>query len=165
MPDTTDLLGIEYLLPSDPPDLSGGLYGLATSLENGPLAQGGWTPSYGGDSGATVGNDAGTDGYVTRLGRRCTYFGRVVFGSSAVFGGAVIGPVQQYGSLNYRFSQGHGHYFNNANSARTPVRLITTDGITFRVLVETAGALAPLSTLGTPAQGSQLFFTIDGVLA
>lgn len=124
--------------------------------------QGGWLPTYGGDSGATVGANGGTNGYYVSLGARISYHGRILFGSSAVAGGGVIANMN-LGSMNTQLSQGRGFFRNASNGARVPLMLVPITASEFAVLVVGNAGLAAFNTLGNPSQSSEIFFQVDGV--
>lgn len=129
------------------------------------IDQGSWAPGFSGTGGATRGTGGGADGNVVRLGQRVTYFGRVVFGSSGVFGGSLVGALNVYGTMNPNSTHGYG-YFQSAAGDRVALSLVpSSDPTLFGVFVVTGSQLAALSTLGTPSAGSQLFFHVDGILA
>jgi hypothetical protein len=158
----TPILGLPYPAATDAPDGPGAIYALETTLENGPLNQSGWSPGLGG-TGVAVGTSGSTDGYVVRLGKRVSYHGRILFGTSASLGTgtpAVTG-LNSYGNLDVRYAIGRGWY-HPVSGAPTSLLLVPQNGSQFLVLIGSTGASAGSIT---PAQNDQLHFVVDGILA
>ena len=169
MPDTTPKLGLHYLKPSDPPDLSGGLFGLAVDLDN-ILGGGAWSPNL--ISGASVGNDAvGYPGKFLRIGAHVIAKGRIGIGSSATFGTGAATINGLPFTFNVDLSVGYGVYLPNGGNP-VPLTLIpAANGVEMQIrphLSSTNGTLVGLGFayhLGTPPQGSSILFDLDLTVA
>jgi hypothetical protein len=167
----TPVLGLPYPAASVPPDIPGDIYNLAVGLENGPLAQGVFGPGFGG-TGATLGATGGTSGYYVRTGKRMTYFGRLLFGSSASWGtgSAVVTGLNLAGDFNTSIVDGTGWFDCGPNGGananqRINIKLTPLNGSQFYIHVANTSPLGSAFSLPGPAQSAELHFKIDGVLA
>lgn len=165
---TTPKLGLRYPSASDAPDGPGAFFNLATDVEN-TLGGGSWAPRLGG-SGATMGGNAGSDGTFFASGKHVTAKGRIVFGSSASFGGGVATVTSLPNTIDVSHSTGYGFYLPTSGNP-VPVFFVGVDGANLAIRpVQGSGAGSPTTlglgfNLGTPPQSSQMIFTLDLTLA
>lgn len=166
---STPKLALPYPDGGDPPDVPGDMYNLALALEN-AIAGGVWGPTLGGGNGATLGSSPGYDGTYSLFGKHVVAKGRLVFGSSASFGTGTATISSLPGTIDTAHSSGYGMFLPPSGDP-VPVFFNAIDGANLAirpVKSSTPGSVAGLGiafNIGTPAQSSQLIFTLDLTLA
>lgn len=127
--------------------------------------QGSAYPGIGGGGGATLGANGFGDGTFFRVGKHTTIKGRLVFGSSASFGGGTA-TVNGLGiTIDTAHSTGYGAFVPTSGSP-VPVVFTPMDGanMVIRPVMGNGSAATYLGVgfnLGTPPQSSVLLFTLD----
>lgn len=156
----TSSLKIPFPNGGDAPDGPGGIQALAEFLETDTFAQGPWSAGYGGGSGAFIGDNGGSNGFVWKDGRAVKYRGRIAFGSSAVVGGGVLTGFTT--GVNDQSLLGGTGIFVPPTGAPVAIMLLATSTSELTILLTSNGAA--FSSLGNPPQSSVIVFEATGII-
>lgn len=130
-----------------------------------PVKMGGWWgPNWGGDSGARIGDNGFSEGSWQRTDDHVHGVCRLVFGSTAIFGGSVLVNTNFGGPPFTKYTRIEGYYEPYQNGPVRKIFFLPLNSNEWRCFVDRGNGFEVVNVLGNPTQQSTMTLFLTGVI-